>query len=181
MGDIRSWLKSTGRTQAWLADQLGTSKQYAHQVVSGGSVSPRTAFMIEDLSNGAVRARDLLLRRVPPADDASELPVEVLPQDAKVTLPDFEPSDAEPGRLSVRLSPQTVERLRRIAWWCASETTLAALVARGVELIADAYELPSADLVDPETGERSRKLAGQSYPPRGGELRRGVRARTVES
>lgn len=59
--DIKGWLASAGRTQAWLARQLGVSRQYLCRVVAGQRPGPRYAFEIERLSGGRVTARALLL------------------------------------------------------------------------------------------------------------------------
>lgn len=65
-GDIKAWLKAAGKTQRWLADQLDVTPQYISQVCAGYKVSSSTAYAIEDLSDGAVVARDLLLRGADP-------------------------------------------------------------------------------------------------------------------
>lgn len=61
-GDIKGWLRDIGQTQTWLAEQLGKSKQYINKVSGGGVASPEVAYAIEELSEGRVLARDLVLR-----------------------------------------------------------------------------------------------------------------------
>lgn len=65
-GDIKAWLKAAGKTQRWLADHLNVTPQYISQVCAGYTISSAMAYAIEDLSDGAVVARDLLLRGVDP-------------------------------------------------------------------------------------------------------------------
>lgn len=63
MTSIRDWLRETSRTQTWLAEQLGMSKQYVGRVCKADvRPSPKVAYAIEDLSGGQVQAKDLLMQ-----------------------------------------------------------------------------------------------------------------------
>jgi hypothetical protein len=56
---LARWLDDTGNTREWLADELGLTLRQVHRLCAGTS-RPRlkTAVKIEELTGGAIRAKD---------------------------------------------------------------------------------------------------------------------------
>lgn len=64
MMNLEQWL-GADRDDSWLAEKLGCSRSQASRIRRGKSrPSPRGAFIIEELSDGHVRANDLLTREI---------------------------------------------------------------------------------------------------------------------
>lgn len=66
----------------------------------------------------------------------------------------------------MRLDASKVERARRTVWWTGGSLTLTKLFDMGIDFVLRSFEMPSANLVDPETGDAFEKPAGEPYPPR---------------
>jgi hypothetical protein len=161
---INEWLADEGRTQQWLAESLGKSRQYISKIARGAEASPDVAFAIEDLSRGKIKARTLMLRGRDPL--ANFQPVEV-PEDPE---PEDDGPPVEREQVGVRLPHALMERARNVIWFHAGGLTLTQLMARGLELVLQHYEEPPRVIVHPRSGEIIKKPANTPYPLRAGKI-----------
>lgn len=59
---IAEWLKKSGKTQVWLAEELNVSKQFIHRVINGHApCPPDTAYIIARMSEGEVSFEELIV------------------------------------------------------------------------------------------------------------------------
>lgn len=173
---LRDWIVETGQSYAALGRELGGySRAHISHIARGEIPAADMAFALEDLSEGRVLARDLLLQGRDPLalcrarKGAGEMPVpEPDSYDPADTLPETPPAGKE--KLSILAPAEMMDRLRRIVWWNGGSMTLVSLVLRGLEAVLEIYEAAPASLRDPDTGEQIHKPARAPYPPRRGEL-----------
>ena len=53
---IKEWLKASGRSSKWLADQLGFTDSHMSRICNGASVTKTTALALEKVSDGGIPA-----------------------------------------------------------------------------------------------------------------------------
>lgn len=176
-GALREWIIETGQSYAGLGRELGGySRAYLSRIAQGKEApAPEVAFALEDLSEGRVSARELMLQGRDPLlicrarKGKGEMPEPAaVSYDPADTLPETPPAGKE--KLSILVPADTVDRLRRIVWWNGGSMTLVSLVLRGLDAVLEIYEAAPSVLRDPETGEQIPKPARAPYPPRRGEL-----------
>lgn len=61
MTPLANWMKTNGKTDQWLAEQIGRDRTSALRIRRGQSIPPLPiAVVIERVTNGAVTANDFL-------------------------------------------------------------------------------------------------------------------------